>query len=71
MARIVAGGKLRSRPTQRVLVALGVLLMMGCSFLGKQVAIGSVDSCIQRHCDREQGKARQQCMTSCQRQYAP
>jgi len=53
-----------------VVIAVCVLLT-GCSFLGEQVAISSAHSCIQRQCKAEQGKARQQCMTSCQRQYGP
>jgi hypothetical protein len=40
----------------------------GCSFLGKQVAVSTVNSCIENICESEQGKARQQCMTSCQRE---
>jgi hypothetical protein len=66
---MVAVGEVRSRPTRGVLVLC--VLVTGCSLLGKQVAISTVDSCIQRQCEAEQGKARQQCMTSCQRQYGP
>ena len=43
----------------------------GCSFLGKQVAISAADSCIEKQCQAEQGKARQECLTECQRQYGP
>jgi hypothetical protein len=43
----------------------------GCSFMGKQMAVYSVSDCIERQCRGEQGKTHQQCMTSCQRQYAP
>jgi len=45
--------------------------LAGCSFLGEQLAISSADGCIQRQCGAEQGKARQECTTLCQRQYGP
>jgi hypothetical protein len=42
-----------------------------CSLLREQVAINSVNACIEKQCHAEVGKARQQCMTSCQREYDP
>ena len=47
------------------------LLLAGCGFLGKQVAITTANGCIERECSGEHGKARQQCMTRCQREYGP
>ena len=53
-----------------VLVAMGVLLS-GCGFLWKQVEITTVNGCIEKECGGEHGKALQECMTSCQREYGP
>lgn len=51
------------------MLVAGCLLLSGCSFLGKQVAVSAVNSCTEKQCGSEQGKAREQCMTSCQQQY--
>ena len=51
--------------------AVVCLLLTSCGFLGQQVAISSANGCIEKECSGEHGKARQQCMTSCQRAYGP
>jgi hypothetical protein len=52
------------------LIAASVTVV-GCSFFRSQVAISSADGCIEKQCRDEQGKARQECMTRCQREYGP
>lgn len=46
-------------------------LLWGCGFLWKQVEITTESECIEHECHGEHGKARQQCMTACQREYGP
>jgi hypothetical protein len=45
------------------------LLASACGPVGRQLAISAIDECIEKHCRAEQGKARQQCTTACQRHY--
>jgi hypothetical protein len=45
--------------------------LASCSFFRDQVAVSATNACIEKQCRTEEGKARQECMTQCQRQYGP
>jgi hypothetical protein len=45
--------------------------LVGCSFLSKQVPISAANACIEKQCNAEQGKAREECVALCQRRYGP
>jgi hypothetical protein len=55
----------------RVVAVATCLLLSSCGFLWKQVAVTTVNDCIETECADEHGQAFQQCMTACQREYGP
>jgi hypothetical protein len=55
--------------TRLVLGWLLVAALPACAFVHDQVAVTSVNECINRDCGDEQGAARQQCQTECSQRY--
>jgi hypothetical protein len=45
--------------------------LASCSFFRNQVAVSAADACIEKQCRAEEGRARQECVTQCQRHYGP
>jgi hypothetical protein len=65
------GERAPSKWSRRALCIGCATVAMSCSFLHEQVAISSAHECIEKQCQAEQGKARQECATLCQRKYGP
>jgi hypothetical protein len=52
-------------------VVTACVVLTGCSLLSKQVPISAANACIEKQCNAEQGKSRQECVAFCQRTYGP
>lgn len=68
----IPGSWLRGERARLLLLALSFgagVVASACGPVGRQLAISAIDGCIEKHCRAQEGKARQQCTTACQRHY--
>ena len=53
------------------LVVAACVALAGCALLSKQVPISAANACIEKQCNAEQAKSREECAALCRQRYGP